>query len=98
MERHGYRSVVAERMREEHETRVEARLRRSTARDAIPAKPQSLEEIRRQARESWLQMRRATPNQRLVIPWSAPRMTISRCSIRRSRMPLVTFIRPPERE
>lgn len=57
MERHGYRSVVAERMREEHETRVEARLQRSTARDAIPAKPQSLEEIRRQARESWLQMR-----------------------------------------
>jgi ATP-dependent exoDNAse (exonuclease V) alpha subunit len=58
MERRGYRSTVAERMREEHETRVEARLQRSAARDAIPAKPQSLEEIRRQARESWLQMRR----------------------------------------
>jgi ATP-dependent exoDNAse (exonuclease V) alpha subunit len=59
MERHGYQSVVAERMREAYEARVEARLQRSSAaRDAIPAKPQSLEEIRRQARESWLQMRR----------------------------------------
>jgi len=58
MERHGYRSVVAERMREEHEATIEARLQRSAARDALLAKPQSLEEVRRQARESWLQMRR----------------------------------------
>jgi ATP-dependent exoDNAse (exonuclease V) alpha subunit len=58
MERRGYRSELAERMREDYEARVEARLQRSAARDAIPAKPQSLEEIRRQARESWLQMRR----------------------------------------
>jgi ATP-dependent exoDNAse (exonuclease V) alpha subunit len=58
MERHGYRSVVAERMRAEYEARIEARLQRSAARDAVLAKPQSLEEIRRQARESWLQMRR----------------------------------------
>jgi ATP-dependent exoDNAse (exonuclease V) alpha subunit len=58
MERHGYRSVLAERMREDYQARVEARLQRSAARDAIPAKPQSLEEIRRQARENWLQMRR----------------------------------------
>jgi hypothetical protein len=57
MERRGYRSVLAERLREEYEARVEARLQRSAARDALPAKPQSLEEIRRQARESWLQMR-----------------------------------------
>ena len=58
MERHGYRSVLAERMREDYQERVEARLQRSAARDAIPSKPQSLEEIRRQARENWLQMRR----------------------------------------
>jgi ATP-dependent exoDNAse (exonuclease V) alpha subunit len=58
MERHGYRSVLAERMREDYQARVEARLQRSAARDAIPSKPQSLEEIRRQARENWLQMRR----------------------------------------
>ena len=58
MERRGYRSVLAERMREEYEARVEARLRQSTSRDAPAAKAQSLEEIRRQARESWLQMRR----------------------------------------
>ena len=71
MERHGYRSVVAERMREEHEARVEARLQRSASRDAIPAKPQSLEEIRRQARESWLQMRRGGAD-------SAPRDPLDR--------------------
>jgi len=59
MERRGYRSDLAERLRDEYEARVAARLQRSAARDAIPAAPQSLEEIRRQARESWLQMRRA---------------------------------------
>jgi ATP-dependent exoDNAse (exonuclease V) alpha subunit len=58
MERRGYRSVLAERRREEYEARVATRLQRSAARDALPAKPQNLEEIRRQARESWLQMRR----------------------------------------
>jgi len=58
LERHGYRSVVAERMRNEYAARLEARLQRSSARDAVPAKPQSLEEIRRQARENWLQIRR----------------------------------------
>jgi ATP-dependent exoDNAse (exonuclease V) alpha subunit len=58
MELNVYRSVLAERMREDYQARVEARLQRSAARDAIPSKPQSLEEIRRQARENWLQMRR----------------------------------------
>jgi hypothetical protein len=85
MERHGYRSKGAERLREEHEVRVQARLSRSAGRDvgrevgrdvgrnvgreqsssAEPAarpsfaKPQSLEEIRREARENWLRLRQS---------------------------------------
>ena len=72
MERHGYRSVVAERIREEYQARVQARLEqgadRTIAADvkppaAIPdaaeaaAKPQSLADIRREARENWLNLR-----------------------------------------
>jgi ATP-dependent exoDNAse (exonuclease V) alpha subunit len=55
MERHGYRSVVAERMREEHQARVQARL--ETTANPSAAKPQSLEDIRREARENWLRLR-----------------------------------------
>jgi ATP-dependent exoDNAse (exonuclease V) alpha subunit len=58
MERHGARSVVADRIREEYQARVQARLDRVHA----PGKPQSLEEIRREAREDWLRMRQ-TPAQ-----------------------------------
>jgi ATP-dependent exoDNAse (exonuclease V) alpha subunit len=98
MERHGYRSAVADRMREEYEARVQARLARAAGREApatperapavptaavatageptattvttaaeptaaVPSakgsvpKPQSLEDIRREARENWLRMR-----------------------------------------
>jgi ATP-dependent exoDNAse (exonuclease V) alpha subunit len=59
MERHGYRSVVAERIREDYQARVQGRLDKaaeSTAPGPL-AKPQSLEEIRREARENWLRMR-----------------------------------------
>jgi ATP-dependent exoDNAse (exonuclease V) alpha subunit len=79
MERHGYRSVVADRMRQEYEGRVQARLERAAAREvhvpseptvAEPAvaeptarapvvKPQSLEDIRREARENWLRLRQS---------------------------------------
>ncbi|MEP6546890.1 MAG: MobQ family relaxase [Gammaproteobacteria bacterium] len=73
MERHGFRSKVAERLREEHEVRVQARLSRATSRDmgsgqssaadaaanASSAKPQSLEDVRREARESWLRLRQS---------------------------------------
>ena len=59
IERHGYRSVVAERMREDYEARVQARLDRARQPAAEPrSQPPTLEEIRRQARESWLQLRR----------------------------------------
>jgi ATP-dependent exoDNAse (exonuclease V) alpha subunit len=59
MERHGYRSVVADRMREDYQARVQARLDRVavSAAPGRPAEPQSLEEIRREARENWLRMR-----------------------------------------
>jgi ATP-dependent exoDNAse (exonuclease V) alpha subunit len=74
LERRGYRSVVAERMREEFAARVQARLEPTPAPTPIPASTQrsdhataaaeeklrkspSLEEIRREARESWLRLR-----------------------------------------
>ena len=79
MERHGYRSVVADRMRQEFEERVQARWERGAAREvhipseptltepaagassvAVPAaKPQSLEDIRREARDNWLRLRQS---------------------------------------
>jgi ATP-dependent exoDNAse (exonuclease V) alpha subunit len=79
MERLGIQSVVADRMRQEYESRVQARLERTAGREmhgpseptiARPAsseptartpvaKPQSLEDIRREARESWLRLRQS---------------------------------------
>jgi hypothetical protein len=74
MERHGYRSVVADRIREEYQARVQARLERGSsqvmAADAEPppalvdatevaARPQSLADIRREARENWLRLRQS---------------------------------------
>lgn len=68
MERHGYRSALAERLRDEYESRVQGRRERGAAQDPNDQPNQraadktvrtlTLEEIRRQARESWLQMRR----------------------------------------
>jgi ATP-dependent exoDNAse (exonuclease V) alpha subunit len=68
MERHGYRSAQAERLREDYEARIQARLQRdvtiaaTTTTTAVASppeigKPKSLEEVRRQAREDWLRMR-----------------------------------------
>jgi ATP-dependent exoDNAse (exonuclease V) alpha subunit len=78
MERHGYRSVLADRMREEYAVRLLARCEKvagrkvSAAQDLAPAPitgapaarviavaPQSLEDIRREARENWLRLRQA---------------------------------------
>lgn len=59
-ERRGGYSEIAERMRLDYEARERQRMDRSAALAAAPppsAKPPSLEEIRRQARESWLRMR-----------------------------------------
>jgi ATP-dependent exoDNAse (exonuclease V) alpha subunit len=65
MERHGARSVVADRIREEYQARVQERLDRVHAPGLQEAKspigkPQSLEDIRREAREDWLRMRQQT--------------------------------------
>jgi ATP-dependent exoDNAse (exonuclease V) alpha subunit len=66
MERHGYRSVVAERMRADYEARVKLRLDRAAAQRPSEHTQQrivelirhpTLEEVRRQARESWLKLR-----------------------------------------
>jgi ATP-dependent exoDNAse (exonuclease V) alpha subunit len=99
MERHGYRSAQAERLREDYRARIEARLKRdavaaassstqnslssagaashtsaatntsvaaktTAAPDAAAGlkRPQTLEEIRRQAREDWLRMRQEAVN------------------------------------
>ncbi len=102
MERHGYQSVVADRMRQEYESRVQARLERvarremhvsseptagqSTAAEPTPgqaatgapaAKRQSLEDIRREARENWLRMRQSQI-QGQGRPESAPVVTKDR--------------------
>jgi ATP-dependent exoDNAse (exonuclease V) alpha subunit len=79
MERHGYRSVVADRLREEYQARVQARLERVAGRDAPiptrpavaeptawapPSNPQSSEEIQRQAVENWLRFRQCQSQDR----------------------------------
>jgi ATP-dependent exoDNAse (exonuclease V) alpha subunit len=74
MERHGYRSVVAERLREEYQARVQARLEKGINRDAAnAAEPatgdpaaegrgsgvQSLEDIQQQSVDNWVRLRRS---------------------------------------
>ena len=56
MERHGYRTVVGDRLREEYEARVEAR-RLKSAENQTAAVPKSVEDLRKEARENWLRMR-----------------------------------------
>jgi ATP-dependent exoDNAse (exonuclease V) alpha subunit len=67
MERHGYRSFVAERLRADYEARVQLRLEQAAAQRPLERAQQpagetagrpTLEEIRRQARESWLKLRK----------------------------------------
>lgn len=58
MERHGYHSVVAERLRREYQSRVEARLERA-AHSEPSAAPKSLEELRKESAQQWLRYRQA---------------------------------------
>jgi MobA/MobL family len=58
MERHGLRSVIAERIREEYQARVESRLQRS-AQPVAAAEPKSIEEIQKQSAENWRRWREA---------------------------------------
>jgi hypothetical protein len=60
MERHGYRSVVAERIRAEYQARVEARLQRAAHHEQSTAAPESPERI---AVQKWLQYRQAHEEQ-----------------------------------
>jgi hypothetical protein len=68
MERLGFRSVVAERIREDHQARVESRLQRSAQPVAAAAEPKSIEEIRKQSAENWRRWReaQAQPSKGLV--------------------------------
>lgn len=60
MERHGYRSVVAERIRAEYQSRVEARLQRAANHEQSTAAPESPEGA---AVQKWLQYRQAHEGQ-----------------------------------
>jgi hypothetical protein len=57
MERRGLRSEIAERIRERYRARVEARQARGAQRSATQSQRPDLDEIRRRAREAWLQLR-----------------------------------------
>jgi ATP-dependent exoDNAse (exonuclease V) alpha subunit len=64
MERRGLHSEVAERIRERYRARVEARLARAAAPTGAqrPAPGIDLEQLRRQAREAWLELRGRAPD------------------------------------
>ena len=61
MEQQGVRSEFAERLRADYRARVEQRAARAASQEAnaalAPAQPEDLEQVRRQAREAWLQLR-----------------------------------------
>jgi ATP-dependent exoDNAse (exonuclease V) alpha subunit len=63
MERHGYRSGQAERIRAEYHSRVQARMEQGAAQESANSVgghtpvPRSLEDIRREARENWRRIR-----------------------------------------
>src|SRR5260221_156781 len=59
MERLGIHSVVAERIRAEHEAKVEARLERAAETRPPVAEPKSPEEIQQQSIENWRRYRQA---------------------------------------
>lgn len=58
-EERGQRSEIAEEIRAAYRTRVQARLERATARATTVEIAGGLDEIRKRARQSWLQLRRA---------------------------------------
>jgi ATP-dependent exoDNAse (exonuclease V) alpha subunit len=69
MERLGFYSVVAERIRAEHQARVDARLERATQIAPATAEPKSPEEIQRESIENWRRYRQA---QLQLQPEAAP--------------------------
>jgi ATP-dependent exoDNAse (exonuclease V) alpha subunit len=67
LERRGFQSVVADRMREEYRARMEARLAREAARSP------NLEDLRREAREKWLKSRHESTQREAPGAESRPR-------------------------
>jgi len=65
MERRGQRTVVAERIREEFQARVEARLQRAAQRSPTPARAsapkRSSDELQRQSAQNWRRWRETQP-------------------------------------
>jgi ATP-dependent exoDNAse (exonuclease V) alpha subunit len=57
MERHGYHSVVAERIRADHQARVEARLQRAARHEPRAAAPKSLAHRAKEGALTWLEYR-----------------------------------------
>jgi ATP-dependent exoDNAse (exonuclease V) alpha subunit len=58
-ERQGQRSDIAERIRSMYHARIQARLERAVARASAPGAGGKLDDVRRLARQSWLQLREA---------------------------------------
>jgi ATP-dependent exoDNAse (exonuclease V) alpha subunit len=58
MERHGYYSVVAERIRAEHQARVEARLQRAAQEQTVAA-PKAAGDVAKESAMEWLRYRQA---------------------------------------
>jgi hypothetical protein len=69
MERLGYYSGVAERIRAEHQARVDARLERAAETTPPAAEPKNPEEIQKESIENWRRYRQA---QLQVQPEAAP--------------------------
>jgi hypothetical protein len=84
MERHGYRSALAERLRLEYQTRVQARMERAVATTPDHARdthssaekpdrsPRTVEDIQRQSLEKWLRFRKELLEQSAESPSTAP--------------------------
>ena len=59
MERRGYYSVIAERIRAEHQARVESRLQRAAQREPTIAAPTSPQDVAKESALRWLRYRQA---------------------------------------
>jgi ATP-dependent exoDNAse (exonuclease V) alpha subunit len=67
-ERQGQRSEIAEKIRALYRARIQARLERAIARTAGPGGAGTLHEVRRLARQSWLQLREAHAPHQVSAP------------------------------
>jgi ATP-dependent exoDNAse (exonuclease V) alpha subunit len=90
MERRGEYNAVAERMRREHEARVRQRVQSAAAKFVAPqprpaAPMQSIDEIRRQARENWLRLRETQRNPAAAQLAQAQRAQAERTQAQRSQ-------------